>query len=1629
MPIRLSELQKPILPLPQEAVSESPAEKLQANLNWRKDLRAQMRGQQNLETMYSPTRALYRGVYQFGSMAKGALGLASSALEQIGVPDMAETKKWYYEESARLGRKAEEYPILKMGDVLEGWKTPIRAAQFAMEQFITNLPYMGATMLTGGGLAWGTGKILGSATGENVLARVIAGQTGVVLSTAALEGGSNWAEAMDRHKDNPAAAIVTGMLAGIIEIGGGNMRWFERMFGAKEAGKISQTLDRMWSYLKRDRIPTAKDLGYMRQVFRTARTVAKEEAIQEAMQEGLSITNLALADPSFSAWTKESFQRVLESAVGGAAAASISGPLGYAAGRATGNINPTDMVREDLKTLDSGKLIGAAKQNVDALSKEPRNADRFVMSHLMLDELAQRLQPAAEEAKLRQSGDKTFRDMLIDWLNTSMIPAKRAEKYQKLVKALETRLAKAQGQPPTAPPAAAPSAPPGTPPTAPTAPGTAVTPAGLPPGAPPAAPGQPPVVPGAPPAAGVGVPPPTAPGVSPAAPTAPPGAPPSVTVKIPAPYTGPEYLRPTDTPLELSPHRNKKDMEDLYDWAVQNNKVSTIIEMSVSGSGTKTIAQRTGLSEEVVLAVRWKLGVPSTADMELLAGKSVKPSKNAEAERRDWKNRYVQLRVEEWLRDNQEITPDTISDLYKVSKADASWIIQKAREATGIQAPEAEVDRLDEFSPNAQEMVINELGAKAFTWYEDIYAGFQGARPAKSPGPESANYPAYIHWLVYHNFAELMKQKGSLRRILGQVATDVMDANAKRNQIAGKRKELVVDINYGQDVVRKAYYEITESLKKRKEAENAQRTGTETGAPGKEEGVPGTPVGPVRVRNVAENRMGAIDAKEVIVSVAHNGKMYGNWDQAKAQDETIVPDQLEYEVPGIPQYNAEQAQAAQNNLANQGVDSVVVESEKGVFLRIRKKPTSTPESSGLSPGVPRTTVIPRKETSHGMQEGKEKVVEAPASEKGEPSAAFTGRVFYGRSSPPYATAEEAEAARTEIESKGIMAVVEKREKKGKKGPVVQHFVHKPIRTKAAAEKKKESLARKGYFTEMEKVKGGYVLRQRQGTAEEKETFQKARSEKIQKTREKRWATRTPDANLTLKQWLSRYIHARRPLFVGSDVNKPGEGETHLAAWAVPTSEAWKKKHKSLAQRRIDTKGIAEALNISPMLVTANPKYHHMPAGTYTTLEFLLHTFEETFPGFGDRSEVGGWGNMEAFIDLLQHGPKKFGDKRLGDLFGVPTGKEEEAEVTRIEAQGREEAIQAIIEKYGAEPISDEEMERLIQSYLEGELRNATLDQSGADLDWIIEQAKKEGLLKEDDTREIADELAPVLEELGIEGISAEDLNESIRWSWENAPETWGTMEDIDAWFSPFYDVFSEEKVYVPEEWAPPEDMDAAIDEYISEIARGVMPSQTKVEKPAPPAPAPAPAAPAVEERYLVKVSPIYDAVAVRNPDGPGWKVTVYKGLDSPFLKETKIGERIVMTEAGSPAPKSADFRKIIKQTGREIAQTYEKEYEEKEKPAPKEKPTKRELPPREKVGQFYVRETETGFVVEDKEGKVVLPRMAGEEYLSSTEAEAAAREMTARVTTQEKFFEPQEPRGLFEEGEEKPPAKIGWRRT
>jgi len=1221
MPINLKDLRNN-LTLPSSPTLNE-ADKFERHL----DIQSQLRGIRNQEEMYSLTRSLLKGIYQTGGMAAGAIGMAGSALGFEG------PKEWGYETYKRLDRKAREYPTLEMSDIPEGWKTPLRAGQYATEQFFINLPYLLVSLFSYGAgsslsplATLGGGKILGSRLAEKVFARAVLGKTGIVLSTAALEGGGNWAEVMDRHKDNPLSAISTGMLAGAIEIAGGNMRWFEKVLGKREAGRLSRTLDRMWNKLGRDRLPDVRDLSQLRQAVILALKAPPEESVQEALQEILSITNVALNDPTFETWTTESANRILESAAGGAAASVISAPAGYASGRLTGRILPADAVREMLQGKDKSYLLATAKKNLEDAQNFPDSDGSFQVAFLAMNELANQLIGKGRSPKQRQVAN--LRRSLLTYAQTPQSPQDRLRNYNQIYSALQNYIQSYRKRKPGPPPP--PAAPPG-PPTPPgTPPGTPpVTPPGTPPSAPPGTPGSAAVTPVTPP----GTPPVVSPGTPP---VAPPGTPGSTAVTP---------VAPPGTPPSAPP------------------------------------------------------GTPGSAAVE----------------------------------------PTAPSDIEKnILPIDLSYLLMKY-----------------------------------FLWRSGKWIN-QVKEPTLGAGVK--NYRAYSHSFILQKFIEGLDQGMTPEQIYYHALGSLRELNRARNQLAEEDPEVEkVHEDEGIGSLANFYRDLIQAIS--------------------------DPHALEKIKNLVSKVYPSTRMKR---PPATQGEVEAG----------APPEEVASSVP----------------------------------------PAAPPEIQPEAPGVPSGEVVPEKggegeetkneEPSH-VPEGEEKVESQEPYKK-------TGKVWYGRTSKTYETLEEAEAAKRELQSKGMEGNIEKIakaiKKRGRKvlAEKVTYKVRQPFKTLQAAQKKKSTLEKMGNFSEVEKVPGGYILVGRKPTEREWEIASKQAQERLKKAREKRIERRdrlVPPGDLTPNQWLRRQVNRYRPLFVGSDVDKPGEVASILPVWGTRTTLAWKKRHRSQLPKRIDTAGIAENLGLPPFYVTANPKYHHMPIGSYVTLEDLLNRFKDDFPSFAMRfREEDEYGGKVEFMEILTN--PAFEKIKLRRIVGAEDEAElaEREEVERLEQQKRDEdierAVQAIVERYGVNKDVLEEMDSLIESYLKGEFQDASDEQAAADLEWAIKQAKKEGILEEDDVIEIAGEIAEIAEAIGIENLSKIDLEEAVRWSWENNPEHFWTDKEIDDWYDLVFVWAMGEKGLEDEPPAiqsriPPEDMESELDEYIDEMIRGELPSQRLLEEAAP----------------------------------------------------------------------------------------------------------------------------------------------------------------------------------------------------
>lgn len=288
------------------------------------------------------TKGVYRGAHGLASSLYGAAALlgevgGASGLKQLGVEGYQahEKRAEKYAPAVRLtdidspgaalkwaaGTLGELVPsmteavITSTAGALAGTAVAGPAGAAAGGLLGRTVLKKGITEMVEGMVKNGVGKEVAESAATRLAYRALGTKAGIVGGVAPLEIGGNYMEALDKGVDSPLTAIATGLAAGFLEIAGGNFRTIEKVLGAKGAKAFTQALERA-------------DTNVVARILKEAATQAPQEFAQEASQEALSMANMAMADPTFEAFTKENALRLLESGAAGAVGGVAFGAVG-----------------------------------------------------------------------------------------------------------------------------------------------------------------------------------------------------------------------------------------------------------------------------------------------------------------------------------------------------------------------------------------------------------------------------------------------------------------------------------------------------------------------------------------------------------------------------------------------------------------------------------------------------------------------------------------------------------------------------------------------------------------------------------------------------------------------------------------------------------------------------------------------------------------------------------------------------------------------------------------------------------------------------------------------------------------------------------------------------------------------------------------------------------------------------------------------------------------------------------------------------------------------------------------------------------------------------------------------------
>ena len=138
-------------------------------------------------------------------------------------------------------------------------------------------------------------------------AKTLGARAGVVLTTAQMEAGGMFGEDFEKRGKgvaNPYSAASLGLVAGAVELMGGNIKIIDDLYGSSVAKKVGRALEK-------------GHLPYVSRWFKKALSNVPEEMMQESAQELLSIAN-QFANWDDREWTEDDTWSILESAAAGA---------------------------------------------------------------------------------------------------------------------------------------------------------------------------------------------------------------------------------------------------------------------------------------------------------------------------------------------------------------------------------------------------------------------------------------------------------------------------------------------------------------------------------------------------------------------------------------------------------------------------------------------------------------------------------------------------------------------------------------------------------------------------------------------------------------------------------------------------------------------------------------------------------------------------------------------------------------------------------------------------------------------------------------------------------------------------------------------------------------------------------------------------------------------------------------------------------------------------------------------------------------------------------------------------------------------------------------------------------------
>lgn len=266
---------------------------------------AGFKAQANLETMGAGERGLKRGAHELAAGVAGGGAAIANVLGAEGVQKSLEGVARGQQEAAST------YPRSTKGLIESDWADKPMAAYETLAEQIPNL----ATFFTPGIAA--NAAIKGMALTGLKKALAVGAST---LPMGAVEAGGNYNELLQEKgvvdQNGALTSLGTGGLAGLLEVAGGQARWFN--WFEKAAPKTAPVLKSLAASADDGAIKAALKRGILE-----AGQQSFEEAGQELGQEGLSVLNAYVNDVPLA--TGDVALRLGESAAAGGLMGSLSG--------------------------------------------------------------------------------------------------------------------------------------------------------------------------------------------------------------------------------------------------------------------------------------------------------------------------------------------------------------------------------------------------------------------------------------------------------------------------------------------------------------------------------------------------------------------------------------------------------------------------------------------------------------------------------------------------------------------------------------------------------------------------------------------------------------------------------------------------------------------------------------------------------------------------------------------------------------------------------------------------------------------------------------------------------------------------------------------------------------------------------------------------------------------------------------------------------------------------------------------------------------------------------------------------------------------------------------------------------